>query len=52
MGLWSVDVPEGDVTRDDLQRPFLAQHVQRYNIVATSFRKAATLFQRLNLVFR
>ena len=43
---------KGDVTWDDLQRRFLAQDVQRYNIVATSFRKAAALFQHLNPVLR
>ena len=43
---------KGDVTWDDLQLRFLAQHVQRYNIVATSFRKAAALFLHLNHVLR
>ena len=30
---------KGDVAWDDLQRRFLAQHVQRYNLVATSFER-------------
>ena len=39
--------PKGDVTRDDSQRPFLAQHS-----VATLFRMVTTLFQHRNDVLR
>ena len=38
---------KGDVTRDDLQRRFLAQHS-----VATLFRIVTTLFQHCNVVLR
>ena len=44
-------VLKGDVTGDNLEQQFLVQYMQHYNIIATLFRIAATLFQYCNTVF-
>ena len=44
-------VLKGDVTWDNLEQQFLVQYMQCFNIIATLFRIAATLFQHCNAVF-
>ena len=44
-------VLKGDVTWDNLEQQFLVQYMHHYNIIATLFRIAATLFQYCNTVF-